>query len=430
MIIFMKRLLILLSAASCAAMSVADEAPKVKLGGRIDSMVGFVQQSDAFKYATPNDPTSGKIARNAVVNDTKLDINIDGEAGDIKYGGLIRLNVDTSKATSGKTGFGDKTMAYVQHNKIGRLEVGNYFGAGAAIEMDGTNFAVGGYGVDGFANLWVNEKTMLRSVIPQSTYNTFMVSPNLPSNYSGNKYSDAPKITFFTEPLEHLLMGISYIPNLDSTGTVAGRANKNGGPVDKARKDNPPTLRDIFSAGIQYTFDVQQVKIKAGVAGEIGKSKKTATGLKLFRDLKAYEATLAFTYDGYTLFGSYGDWGKSGTFIEAFPNTKQGASYWTLGLAKAWDKLHTSVTYMKSKKAGGMEFFAGSVGTRTDSFHGLAPLTDGGYNKYENAVVDLEYKITSGLAVYAEYSYFKFKEYGAPKSNKGSVVLLGSRIVF
>jgi hypothetical protein len=433
----MKKFIFLLASASFVAPAIAGDLPEVKINGRVDSMMGFTRQKEAFRTVRPDDSTSGRYNTRGVVNDTKISFNIKKEIDDFSYGGVISLNADTSKSTSGEGSVGNKTFVYAQNNKIGRLELGNNLGAGGVIEMTGTDFSVGSYGVDGFSNFWVNDRTALRPYVEGIVHRVFLTSPNLPSNLSGNHYADAPKVTFFSQPITDLTVGVSYIPDLDSTGTVLGRANKNGGPVDQDRVGHPATLRNIFSGGIQYKFGVSDVNIKAGVAGEIGQAKKTKSGDKLLRDLKAYEATLAFTYQDYSLFGSYGDWGKTGTLKKSYDNTKQGTSYWTLGLAKSWDKLSSSLTYMSSKKAGGLEALVNSAGSRTNIIPtnqaqngDFINLTDAGYNRYQNLVLDLEYKIADGFSAYAAYSYFNFKEFNAAKSNKGSVVLLGSRIVF
>ncbi len=435
-----------------AASAHAAEALTVTLSGRLDTMAGYTKQSGEYRdvinnmsVLTGQASTNGKVNSGSIVNDTKIDINIDGVTdSNLKYGALIRLNVDTSKTTTGESGNAKQTMAYIQHDSIGRLEGGNYYGAAGVFEMDTTSaLAKAAYGIDGFWSKWASEDAYINlsgisPFLPQSAKlndisgHKFIVSPNLPSNYSGKYYASAPKLTFYTMPHPTLTIGVSYIPDLDSTGTVATRATAGDGPVDPDRKGNRSTFKNIISGGFQFkhNFD-QDLNVKASLVGEIGKAKKYL-GTNLIRDLKAYETGVAVGYKDIVVAATYGSWMNTGTYKAKFKGTKQGSEYWSLGAGYTLGNLGYSLTFLKSKKAGGLE----AVGTNLQgNIPGLVPtpnksFSDTAYNKLTNISLGIEYKAAPGLLPYVEVSRFHFKDASAPKNNQGAVYLSGLRVTF
>jgi len=428
---------IIFSATICLASIAANaaEAPKLSISGRMDTMAGYVKQNKKFRTTNPSSPTE-PLNRTAIVNDTKIDFNIDGKSDlGFKYGGLIRLHADTSTATNSETSVADKTMMFLQHDKIGRFEAGNTPGAGGLFEMETTFFNRGSWGVDGFWSQWVSDKTMRTTGINSNLSGLdtrgveFIVSPNLLSNYSGNHYSDAPKVSLFTKPVPELTLGVSYIPDMDSTGTVKGRASKTGGPVfDTVRAKNPATFENIFSGG--GTLDLKpakDVKVKASLVGEIGKAKISA-----IRDLKAFETGFLICYQDRFKFGAtYGSWGKSFTLKNPTAGAKQKASYWSVGAGYEQGKFGTSLTYMNSRKAGGLEPITQTSDVKTLIGMGVpaSSFSDTKTNKFNNLVLDVDYKLADGLLPYVGVSRFEFKE-STGAVDKGYVIMGGTRLLF
>ncbi|MFI4983632.1 MAG: porin [Rickettsiales bacterium] len=435
----MKKLLILSTTMLLPVLAQAAEAPKVKLGGRMDTIAASIKGKKEFRNTNPANPTAATELNNfVIVNDTKLDVNVDGKSPeyDFKYGGMIRLNSDASTASSSETSFGDKTMVYLEHNKIGRLEAGNTPGAGALLEM-GTSFLnTGSWGVEGFSMLFIEDKTMRYAELhePLTLYGQpvedtraleFIETPNLPSNYSGHYYSDAPKVNFFTKPVSFVTLGITYIPDMDSTGTVKGMALKNGSATyDSSRINNPATFRNIVSGGIQFDKEVSKgIELKLSLAGEAGKAKS-----HLLHDLKAYETGFMVTYNKNTrLTATYGNWMKTGALRNPVAGAKQRADYWTAGVGQQIDKLGLAVTYMNSKKAGGIESLT------TTGLINYVPTqesyADYSTNNFNNIVFDIDYELAPGFKPYAGVSFYSFRESTGAKDN-GSVVMIGNRLVF
>lgn len=436
----MKKLLILTTTILFPLAVQAAEPLKVTLGGRLDTMAASIKGKDAFRTVNPFVPGSAEVNDFVIVNDTKIDFNVDGKGVyDIQYGGHIRLNADASESSSSETTLGNKTMVYIQHDKIGKLEAGNTPSSGALFEMDIMSFTKGSYGVDGAAISFIEDKTMrmsklltpyvLFSILPgikDTRGYEFIEAPYLPSNYSGYNYSDAPKVNFFTKPVEYITVGITFIPDLDSAGTVKGIALKHGGPTwDSSRALNPATYKNIVNGGM--VFDKEVVKnfgIKAMVAGEIGEAKDNA-----IRDLKAYEAGLALTfYKNIQLAATYGYWGKTFTLENPAPGAKQRGDYYSLGFGHQIEKFGYSVTYINSQRAGGVESLitsklAGLPGITKASF------TDYSSNKFNNTVIDVEYELAQGFTPYATLSFYNFKE-STGTEDEGNVALLGTRLIF
>jgi len=403
------------------AVSTALEPAKVKLTGRVDTMAGYVKESNSYRNINPADPTSDKFHKSAIVNDSQLTLNIDGKAmTDFSYGGFIRLHTDASQATNNELTFGDKTMIYVQHEKVGRLEGGNMPGAGGLFEMDVPLFEVGTLGVDGFWSQWVGQrsKKYYTSIYPINLDSTvrsrgfeFIIAPDLPSNYSGNYYSDAPKLNFFTRPVTGLTLGLAYIPDLDSHGTITGVALKTNGPTDPDRAKNPATFKQIFSGGGTYeTKFYTDYSVKVGLTGELGKAKKS-----MINDLKAMEVDIALKYKDFKVTSSYGNWYSSFTLKNKVPNSKRKAEYWTLAFGQEIGKFRYALGFMHSARAGGIEALA-SKETLPASV-GPFPvvqlpilLADYGTNKLNMGTIDVDYNLAKGFTPYLGLAIFQFKE--------------------
>lgn len=459
----MKKVLISTILSIAAFNAVAAEAPVVSLHGRMDTQYTTVREKK-FKNSNPSNPERGANLNNsAIVNDTKLDINIDGKIDNNRtYGGFIRLHADTSAATNDETSIGDKTMVYYQDNRIGRIEAGNMPGAAAMLEMDVSNFNHGAWGVDGFGSKHIQDRTIQTSekfnrnlgsgasitavreangfgkfAVQETRGLEFITYANLPSNYSGNHYSDAPKINLFTKPVTGLTIGLAIIPDMDSTGTIKGQSTTNGGPTfDSTRANNPATFKEIYSAGVMYDKKFNKDwSLKTVLAGEAGRAKTAGV-----RDLRAYEAGFMAGYQDYKFGMTYGSWTKSLTLKQKNPGTKQGSGYWSAGFSHDINKFGYAVTYLNSRKAGGIETLTkrtkdalNASGNSTAQFVASKItadyFSDYAYNKFQNVAVDVDYKLAPGFLPYATVSAYQFKEAGGTKSN-GRVAIIGTRLMF
>lgn len=426
------------------ASSISHAELGVKLGGTMDVMTGGRSEKPEYRYIYQKNPMDKRQAysKKSIVTDGRININIDSkDEGDFKYGGLLVLNANPSDSTTGEKGLVSRDMIYVQHNKFGRLEAGNYYGAGGMFEMTPTNFAKAGYGVHGYWSSWINNAAYIdlstigvgKKYYPNLMGHKYLSSPNLPSNYSGEHYAAAPKVTYYTIPFPGVTFGVSYIPDLDSTGTISTQAGAQSGPKDEGRKMNRPTFKNIFSGGFMYEFDVKDVNIKTSVTGEVGKAKKYA-GTNFVNDLKAYEIGFGAVYNQYSIGATYGNWGKTGTYREKYKGTKQGADYWTAVFAHDTEVFGYSLSYMQSKRAGGLEPIGSNLHYELSGRTGKPikdkTFSDTKYNKLKVVSLGIDYKMAPGLMPYAEATRFVFKDASAPKSNAGYIFLTGVRLKF
>lgn len=425
---------------ACALSSfnaIAADAPQVSLEGRLEFQAGIAKEKYPHRYMIPGSVSSEKLVPNtAFVNDTVLDFKADGKMDNgILYGALIRIHADTSTATNSETTVGDKTMVYLQSSKLGRLEAGNTPGAGGLLEMDTVNYGRGTWGIDGYWSRWVVDRTVRTSAILQtfsgfgvtqkdSRSFEFLVSPNLLSNYSGHYYSDAPKINFFTKPINEITLGLSFIPDLDSNGTIAGRAATNAGPQDE-RKGNPASYKDIISGGFIYEGKLSKNwGVKTGLAGEVGRAKVSYT-----TNLRAYEGGLSFIYNDAIKFGgTYGNWFDSLMLRQKTTGMRHKSDYWTLGYSHQIEKFGYSFGYMESRRAGGVELLGKQLKDAGLPVT-IAQFSDARMNKFRNMTFDVDYKLADGFLPYVGGSRFSFKESQGAKDT-GYVLIAGTRLTF
>ncbi|AIF81189.1 outer membrane protein porin [endosymbiont of Acanthamoeba sp. UWC8] len=388
--------------------------PQVTLGGSLDTQLGYVQQKKAFRHSNPSDTTTSKLNNHSLVNDTKLWVKIDGEAeSGLKYGGMVKLNADTSKAkedffadTGDSNRRAEQTMAYVE-GAFGHIEMGNTHGASHAMHVDASTFARATGGIIGDAKYWWNSK----AADGNNFKDLFLVSPNLPTNnlgQVGSKGVNAGKVSYYTPSFSGFMIGLSYTPDVQSYGTVA---EARGVTTSVASRQ---AFKNVFEAGLKYEYMFDQVGVKAALTGQAGDSKKvnTAGALnKTYRSLKAWNAGLNLNFMGVNLGGSYGDWGKSTVRKDT---SAKGTKYWTLGAGYEFGPAGVSLTYANTQ-----------TGVQENAKR----------NKLEMLSLGLDYKLAPGLMPYAEVTCFKSKDNtfdGATTyaSNKGTVFLLGSKLQF
>ncbi len=417
--------------------SSANDGLKVDISGRIDMQVASVKQNKDLRRILDAEQKYYSVAEKGIVTDAAIEMRIDKKHNrDLGYGGYISLHADSSVATNGEDTLLDKSMIYLQDDRIGRFELGITPSAGGLFEMDTVNLSRGAYGIEGFWSQWIVQTTHRTNAVFEDIFTLkskgfeFIQSPNLFSNYSGHYYSDAPKVNFFTKPLSELTLGITFIPDLDSSGAISGIASKDIGPRDAGRALNPRTVRDVINGGFMYeTSAKSDFGFKLGAAGEVGKAKDAR-----YKDLKAFESGLMLRYKDVKIGTTYGSWFDTLSLKKKISGTKQSSYYYTVGLSHQVDKkVGYSIGYMKSARSGGLE----AIGSLSDPMYAalIEPMVEQGIfsdktsNIFKNISIDIDYKLTEGLTYYVGMSKFMFKESNGGKDN-GHVVLSGVRLLF
>jgi len=415
------------------AVNALASGPTVTLGGSLDTAVAATTQKSAFKYnnLSTSQSSANKLNQSAIVNDTNLNVNVAGKAGNgLKYGGKIVLNADASLnkystptvvTGSGVVSYDSKgfqaieTMVFAE-TMFGRLEAGTTPGVYNSFKVNAANVARATGGIDGNSQYSWNPAILTSNVA--DTYalvsNRFWVNPNLPSNYSTANTANAAKVSLISPTWMGLKAGISYIPDMAQSGTVTGTHT-----VTRLQNatDLATPYRNVVSGGLHYAATMQKIGFKASLLGETGKAKNIGTTEQRHK-LKAWELGAGVSYMGFALNGSFADMGDSGLTKDTTRTGKKNTKFWTLGGAYEYGAAGLSVTYMTSTR-GLLE----GAGTKE--------------NKFSNLSLGLDYKLAPGLVPYAEVSAFKIDE-RAPANNAnagqmkntGTVFLVGSKLVF
>ncbi len=423
-------------AATAYAADSSEGGPQVTLGGSLDTQLGYAQQKKQFRHSVPGDTKKSKLNNHSLVNDAKLSLKIVGEAdAGFKYGAEIKLNADTSKAKEefydgAHSSKAQQTMGYVEGG-FGRFVMGNYTGVTETMQVGASTIARATGGVNGDARYWWNnisgatkgalgwdENGMPKIISVNAGLPTsarFLEAPTLPTNelgFAGIKGKNAGKISYYTPSFSGFMFGVSYTPDLGSYGTIANAKTVTSSTVTTGA----PKFKNIWEGGLYYENVFDQFGVKASLTGETGTAKKINNGVDLskkYRTLRAYEAGLNVSYMGFTVGGSYGDWGKSMLTKES--NAK-GTKYWTAGAGYEYGPFGVSLTYANTQRG---------------------VLANAKKNKLELISLGLDYKLAPGFMPYAEATYFKNKDRAvdaitkeAVGSNKGAVFLLGSKLQF
>ena len=399
---------------------------KLKVGGFLDVKGANVHQKKNFRYDNLNDSTGKKIANNNIATDAYINFNIDGVADSgLKYGGLVKLNANTSKAkkemytdvdknNAVKRNIAEQVMAYLE-SEYGRVEIGNYAGVSDAMKVNAGTFASATGGINGDSQYYWNKSTATTKNINGNNVNIktaeiFLQTPNLPTNELGTagvNGVNAAKINYYTPEFSGFRFGATFIPYSKVYGTASS--------VTDVVKDKNG-FKNVFETGLSYTGKIKNIGFKIAVVGEFGKNKDKTTNAEK-KDLRAFEVGANVSYEDFTIGGSYGDWGKYNAKKSTVtqPNKTGRTSYWTAGVGYAHGPFTTSITHLQGKR--------GIEGTADK----------GEQNKLRNTVIGVDYKLAPGLLPYVEFSSFKMndtKQIDKDNSNKGHIVMVGMKLNF
>lgn len=268
----------------------------------------------------------------------------------------------------------DKTFLWIEPS-YGRFELGNNSGAEQTMAVNAASIARATGGIDGDDEFYINSTGILSA-------SRFLIHPDLPTADVGGIAEDATKLTFYSPQFHGLQLGVSFAPDEGDGGQRVVRSDVSG------------DYANVFSGGLAYARQWQQVSLSAALVAEWGESESPAT-----HDLGAWQLGASASYLGFSLAGSYGDWDDSGTAIGAGLDT----DFWTVGGAYAWNDAGVSLTWLESERGG---------------------------NRFNNAVLGADYTLAPGLVPYAEVSFFEADEGAALTDNEGTVILLGTYLNF
>jgi len=413
----MKKILLgttaLIGAATLFAGAALAEDPKVTVGGFMNWEAGI-----------GNDNFNQNVRDQGFRDDTEIHFNVAGKTeGGLGYGAEIDLQADITGSPT-TTGSGSdapgssnsglvarRTYAWLQGDNWGHFEMGSNEGAAATLKVDASNIARASGGIAGdwrfFAN--TNVQTGTGGSTAAGSFHgseAFITGPYLPvehgpaTGYFNDSWGNDNKVTYYTPRFSGFQLGVSYTPSLVDRGQLVTRAQSlSAGGIQDADAGN------IFSGGINYEGQFDQVGIALAATGETGKADGTGiSNTSTYNDLGAWNVGGKLSYVGFSLAGSYGDWSDS--LIAKSAGAK--ADYWTVGGAYETGPFGASVTYLSSKATA-----------------------NGGVNdKFQDVSVGADYKLAPGLTPFIEYTWYDLDPNVATLENKGGVFLIGSQLSF
>lgn len=355
------------------AASASAETPKVTVGGFIDFQAGFA-----------NDDLDAAQRAQGFRNDSEVGVRVDGKSDSgLGYGAVIDLEADVTADSDNQGLNASRTYVYLDGG-WGRFELGSNQGASSALSVGAEKIAVATGGINGAWTYFAN-----------ATGGNYVSTPELPivhgstAALGGETTDNINKITYYSPRFSGFQLGLSYAPDGTDRGQTVTRTDSAAGGVG-----------DIIDAGLAYQGQFDAVKVGAALTTQFGQADTNAT-----EDLSAWNLGLNLGIQGFSLAGSYGDWGDS---LRA-KGSNNDASYWTAGLAYAGGPFGVSATYLDSDYENG----AGAAS-----------------NDFNNLVLGADYKLAPGLTPYAEVSFYEFDAPGTAADNDGTVLILGTQLAF
>ncbi|SMH55991.1 porin [Azospirillum agricola] len=321
----------------------------------------------------------------------------------LEYGARLRFRA-ASGQNNGRTTDADRAYLFAQ-GTFGQVRLGvqNSFNDETYVTAPQDYLPLGIYdGVASFLNI-----------------NTDIASANGPAGVNGSLIGqslvvekNSTKIVYFSPRFAGLQLGASYLPRNDSShtdvnrqkviGTVAGQFNT--------------TFQDMVEVGANYnnTFGGVSVKASAGYFWGQAADNTTIAGVSSnYKDLNAWQVGAQLGYAGFSVGGSYVDYGKSGQNERAGYFTENTRS-WVVGVQYTTGPIVVGANYKNGKDAGS-----------------LAVAGERELQVYE---IGVGYTVAPGLTLQAQYDYFKadsdLSTAAVDRDDKGNVVILRSVLAF
>jgi hypothetical protein len=225
------------------------------------------------------------------------------------------------------------------------------------------------------------------------------------NQFGDETFYNATKLNYYSPKFSGFQVGASYTPNLNGRGQDLGRQDS----FDPATENLSWKQKNLFNAGLSYDNSFENgLRVAAAATGEFSNAADTTTGANEREGIRAWNVGALAGFQGFSLAGSYGDWGDSGQLKN---DARSGdATYWTVGGGYEAGPVGLSVTYLDSKLE-------------------LSDVTSGS-NDFSNVVVGADYKLAPGLTPYAEVSFYDADSANNTYDNQGTTFLLGTQVAF
>ena len=243
-------------------------------------------------------------------------------------------------------------------------------------------------------------------------------------------FEDATKINYYSPRISGLQFGASYTPSSANNGLTANTSRD----IESIR------IKNIFSFGVNYSQDFDNLAAAFSATAEKGKVKNSKSAANDQRnDLMAYDIGASLSYFGFTLGASYGSWQKSLQQKNGIYSCDYNASQ-SLALQNCSNDAQkfSNPHYFSA----GISYEIGPIGASITSIK-----SEFQKNEYQAISLGLDYKLTRDLMPYFEVTKYAFtsnqvqasdvaNQGGMPssqrhlKDNQGYVFLTGILLSF
>lgn len=318
----------------------------------------------------------------------------------LEYGGRIRMRAN-SGANNARTMDADRGYIFAQ-GAFGQVQMGvtNSFNDATYITAPQDYLQLGIY--DG-VTAWIGQTSDIGGGL--AGLNGSLLSQSLVVE------NNATKIVYFSPRFAGLQVGASYTPRNDDSHASVNRADLTS--VTATGRGFSTTFEDLVEVGANYSNTFGGVALKASAGYYWGNAAGTTTVGASVEDLNAWQVGAQVGYAGFSLGGSYTDFGESGQ-IQTATSDNEKSRLWVVGAQYTAGPIVVGANYKNGKDAG-------SLYTRGD-------------RTLEVYEVGAGYTVAPGLTLQAQYDYFKadsdLSTAAADLDNDGHVVLLRTVLAF
>lgn len=386
----------------------------ITIGGYADFQAGFANEDIDFKdyvegrddegenYDGIHQKDAGEKNKNGhqFRTDVELHFNIDGVADNgLKYGAAIELEAGLNDDDD--TGGTNADIAYLYvDSSAGKFEMGDVDGASTRLKVDAGTIARATGGIDGKFYQYITQNVGDAR---------FLDAPDIGMIAVDGETETAGKISYYSPVFSGLQFGASFVPDSDTRG------NKKGFSLyDDDSTLEKPQYGNVFELGLNYSEKFDSVGVMFSATAQRGSVQQTKEGVlekddndeyyEKLEDLKAYAVGLGVSFEGLSVVGSYG---ATDDLVKG-EGADSSSKYYTAGIAYETGPFAASVTYLASTTENGKD--------QDDEF--------------QNISVGADYKLAPGFLPYIEASFFEYDQDNSNVDNKGSVIIVGSKLKF
>jgi len=379
----MKRSLVLGCAALalCAGSSAASAQTKfdVTIGGDVFFQAGYVDQKlDAGQRSTE------------MRNRFRVVITPTAKADNgLEYGARLRIRADNPNS-AGRTLTQDRSYIFAK-GAFGTIQAGTINGLSDEYGFIGPNIEGIAGGADNLTLDFLSGTPIYDTYGPAT--GIAARAQNFRNPVSGNAVT---RVNYLTPTIAGFQGGVSYTPRTDDAQNSIQRSKYGAG------------FHDTVEVGGIYSREIGPVALEASAFYEFGDAMKLSAGGQDFKDLRSYNIAANVGFAGFKVGAMYRNAGKSGYCTPGCGGSDQ--ETWIVGANYTLGPVILAANYQRYEDAG------------DPSVAGNSNL-----DLYQAGVT---YAVAPGLTTGLEYSYFKARERDAGLRDRGSIIMLDTRLAF